>query len=334
MGEWARQNLSAGAARVGDLADMALEASAYVFGGYLVDPTAPLDPVTPVTTSRCALGVNVISNGGAAERFGQAGCRYFVVIDDFAGASLLKRKYSDATVMARRWFGGEIPSIERAYDRLNGADDPGLIYVGLNEADGLGQDGDALRRRADFDVKLAERIRSRSGARYAAGSFSMGSPDFTNEETCRIIRQAYAPAYNAGVIGLDMHLYSPALSHIDNDAELIWFERRWEFLFTHCGFDPRLRAIYCSETGLDEAAVGGFPAHHATQDQFRAWCARFIEIQNGPIVVNGTARPSPVCGAAIFQAGDSRTGSGGWGGYNIEDYLGSFASSGVDRAAG
>jgi hypothetical protein len=118
-----------------------------------------------------------------------------------------------------------------------------------------------------------------------------------------------------------MHLYSPTPAHIQDEGEWIWYERRWEFLFTKCGFDPRVRAIYCSETGLDEGGIGGFPQHASTQDQFRTWCARFIDAQTRPLVVAGQTFPSPALGGAIFQAGDSRTSSGGWGGYNIEGYV-------------
>lgn len=319
-GDWAAIALQAGGARVGDIGDMAAPAVAYVFAGYLVGEAPP----PPPPASKYALGVNVISNTGVAMRWAALGCRYFVIIDDFAAASELKRRFPDAVVMARRWFGNEIPSVDRAIDRLEGASDPGLIYTGINEGDGLGQSDDDLKRRAHFDVLLAERIRATTGARYAGGSFSMGAPDYTNDSVCQLMRSVYAPAYNAGVLGLDMHLYSPTPAHIQDEAEWIWYERRWEFLFTKCGFDPRVRAIYCSETGLDEGGIGGFPQHASTQEQFRSWCARFIDAQSRPLVVAGQSYPSPAIGGAIFQAGDSRTSSGGWAGYNIEGYVDTF----------
>jgi hypothetical protein len=291
-------------------------------GGVLPDqPPQPLDP-TIVSTGSFKLGINALTNTGLAMREADNGCKYFLIMDDFLGASELKQKHPDAVVMVRRWFGGGRPSVDNALNRLEGAANPNLVYIGTNEADQYGQEGKDLEERARFDVELARRIKEKSGATYAAGTISMGCPDFTNPKTCDIVREMYAPHYNSGLIGFDMHLYSPNMQHIDQPDEWQWFERRWEFLFTRCGFDPNVRAIYSSETGVDEGSVGGFSAHNATQEQFRYWCDKFTQVQQMPLIVNGQAYPSPVVGGAIFQLGGNNDPR--WRGYDIQDYLGEF----------
>jgi hypothetical protein len=288
---------------------------------------APINnPVNPVVTPPAQagtgykLGLNTLTNGGLARQEAERGCRYFLCMNDFTGASQLKRAFPDAIVMVRRFFNhGALPSADQIINGLEGATDKNLIYTGLNEADQIGQDGDALRKRALLDIEVAQRIRQGSGATYAAGTFSMGCPDFTNPETCQIIREIYAPAYNAGLIAIDMHLYSPNPQHIDQPNEWQWFERRWEFLFTKCGFDPKVRAILCSETGLDQGGVGGFKAHNTSQEQFRDWCEKYIALQNAPLDVDGVKYPSPILGGAIFQLGGNADPK--WDGYDVTNYL-------------
>ena len=321
---WASVALGAGGAPMRqESADS--PAIAYLFAEYLNLGGVLPDPPTPppvVGAGQFRLGINALSNTGLAMREADFGCKYFLIMDDFMGASELKAKHPDAVVMVRRYLGPGGPSPETMMQRLEGAANPGLVYIGTNEADQYGQDGDGLRERARFDIELAKRIKQASGAIYAAGTISMGCPDFTSQETCDIIREMYAPHYNSGLIGFDMHLYSPNVKHIDQPDEWQWFERRWEFLFTRCGFDPNVRAIYSSETGLDEGSIGGFPAHNTTQEQFHVWCVKYIEMQNRPLVVNGQAYPSPIIGGAIFQLGGNNDAR--WRGYDINDYLGEF----------
>jgi hypothetical protein len=275
---------------------------------------------TSPATATYRLGLNTLTNGGLARQEAERGCRYFLCMNDFTGASQLKRAFPDAIVMVRRFFDhGWLPSADQIINGLEGATDKNLIYTGLNEADQIGQDGDALRTRALLDIEVARRIRQGSGATYAAGTFSMGCPDFTNPQTCQIIREIYAPAYNAGLIAIDMHLYSPNPQHINQPNEWQWFERRWEFLFTRCGFDPKVRAIYCSETGLDQGGVGGFKAHNYSQEQFRDWCQKYIALQNAPMVVDGVKHLSPILGGAIFQLGGNADPK--WDGYDVTNYL-------------
>jgi hypothetical protein len=280
-------------------------------------------PTNPTPVSAFNLGLNVLGNVGAAMEEAARGCRHFLVMDSFVGASQLKQAYPDATVMVRRWLQSR-PTVEQMIGGLEGAGNKNLIYTGTNEADVMGQGGPGLVERAKFDIAVAQRIRQISGATYAAGTFSVGTPDFTNPAECDIIRSLYAPAYNSGLIAFDMHLYSPNMAHVSKPQEHIWFERRWEFLFTKCGFDPRIRAIYCSECGVDEGNVGGFKAHGISQAEFTAWCNAYVALQTAPLVVDGKSYPSPILGGAIFQLGGN--GDAKWDGYNVLGYLPSLRS--------
>ncbi len=292
--------------------------SVFVSATWLEFESEPLPEPGQPTHTTFKLGIHAMTNSTVAFEEARRGCKFFLCMDNFAGASQLKRAHPDAVVMVRRFFAhGVVPSVEQIINGLEGATDKNLIYTGLNEADQLGQDGNDLRRRAQIDLEVARRIKQGSGATYAAGTFSMGCPDFTNPETCQIIRELYAPAYNSGLIAFDMHLYSPNPQHIDQPNEWKWFERRWEFLFTRCGFDPTVRAIYCSECGLDQSGVGGFRAHGYSQEKFRDWCDKYIRLQSAPLVVDGKSYPSPIIGGAIFQASDHDR----WQGYEISNYL-------------
>ncbi|HEY3288833.1 MAG TPA: SH3 domain-containing protein [Anaerolineae bacterium] len=271
----------------------------------------------PVTTPNFHIGIHSMQNSRALDET-SVGCKY-VMCMNFSVAESVKLAHPDATVMVRYYWGTTVPTVDQALYVLGGGRNPGLVYTGLNEADALGQDGAGLRQRATFDVGMAQALRQISGATYAAGSFSMGTPDYTSQDTCDIIRQMYAPYYNNGILKMDMHLYSPTLAQIDDDSSLIWYERRWEFLFTKCGFDPTVKGIYCSETGVDQTGKGGFLGIGASQTQFQHWCQRFIEIQKRPLVVNGISYTSPFMGASIFQLGGN--GDPRWDPYDINSYL-------------
>lgn len=290
--------------------------------GYMYAPSLDFGPYSPLPPSPLAvtfrLGVHSMTNSRGVDEANN-GCKYVMMMNNLSAAAQLKQAHPDATTMVRYYFGTNVPSVDNALAALGGARNPGFVYTGLNEADALGQDGDALRQRATFDVAMAKAIKQISGATYAAGSFSMGCPDFTNQQTCDIIREYYAPYYNTGLLKLDMHLYSPTMLHIQDDSALIWYERRWEFLFIKCGFDPSVQGIYCSETGVDEGGRGGFPGHSASQADFNSWCTRFIEIQKRPLVVNSISYPSPIVGASIFQLGGN--GDPRWDVYDISGYL-------------
>jgi len=300
----------------------------------------------------------------------QAGIRSFLIMEGLLAAVEFKQKHPDAVVMYRRFLphGSGIPSVDLFSGETKMGN--GVVFVSpLNECGSYcyGSPGE-IEQRAKFDVAMGERCKTH-GTLYAAGGFSMGTPDFTNPAICDAMRRFYAPAYNAGIFALNMHLYSPNMGWIfgrnkainltdlvrnplDENGVLrlpvgrdghiatvdyggdraigegdqrIWFERRWEFLFTKCGFDPdpRLLGIYCDETGVDEGGVGGFPAHQAGNSEVNAWCREFIKVNSLPLTINGVTNSSPLRGAAIFQAGEKKN----WTGYNVEHWFGEIANA-------
>jgi len=298
----------------------------YVASQFLGDAPEP-EPIPQPTPGpsqgegSVRLGVNVLNrHEEVALPLAQRGCRFFMVLNNPGFASRIKNEYPDAVVMVRRHWNRQMPNVDAAIAGMDGCHDPRLIYTGVNEGDEVGQGTvEQIRQRAEFDLALAQKIKEISGATYAAGTFSMGTPDFTKSQICSAVQALYAPAYNSGLIWWDHHLYSPALDHIYQDSELQWFETRWQFLFTHCGFDPDSKSrVVCSETGEDEGGVGGFSGHGRNDDQVAAWGRRFIEVQSRPLVLGGVAYPSPFVGGAIFQVGNRED----WAGYNVEGLLG------------
>ena len=148
----------------------------------------------------------------------------------------------------------------------------------------------------------------------------MGTPDFTNPDVCAAIQGGYAEAYNAGMLHFDLHTFVPQMqgdNSLRGEGGRRWFARRWEFLFQRCGFDPQVRAIISSETGLDGA--GGFIKNRVSNDDFGAFCAQWIDLQGKPLVIDnkrdelarvGRVKPSrnegtwtsPFLGGSLFQA--------------------------------
>ena len=76
---------------------------------------------------------------------------------------------------------------------------------------------------------------------------------------------------------------------------------------------------YADETGLDEGGIGGFPAHGLGCEAIRQWGRAFVAAQRQGL----GAFPSPMKGAAIFQAGDT----GRWGGYNVQGCFDAIAKA-------
>lgn len=262
-----------------------------------INVTAP-----PIVSAR--IGVNCLFDGSAARDAYSRGCRFFLMMNDTDTANWLCQQ-PDVLVMYRQYF-DHAPSVQEAMTYLQAPRlHPLVIRTGINECEFI--DGNNIQSHAAFDIELAQALKSQdSRIRYAAGTYSMGTPDFTNPAICDAIRQYYAPAYNSGLIWWDHHLYSPNMGHVYQTNDVIWYETRWEMLFTKCGFDPTIAHIVSGETGMDEGGVGGFPAHNATPNDVVKWCNEFLEIQGQQFV-----------GGAIFQLGDTQR----WGGYNVASYL-------------
>jgi hypothetical protein len=136
------------------------------------------------------------------------------------------------------------------------------------------------------------------------------------------MRQGYAASYNAGLLGFDLHNYSyqrRRTNHPPADARIVgpeWFERRADWFFTRCGFDPRVRRIIASETGV-EAGHGGFNWANYTDQQYREWQSDVLAIMRAPLIVGGVSYPSPYEFATVFQFG----ANGNWQGYDVRRYL-------------
>jgi hypothetical protein len=122
---------------------------------------------------------------------------------------------------------------------------------------------------------------------------------------------------------MDLHNYSKSNPKNPKDYRYyapIWFERRWEFLFTKCGFNPAVRGIVSSEAGI-EAGAGGFKWAGFTAQEFEEWCRYYATLQTTPLIIQGTPYPSPFIASTLFQWGDTNSGSGGWAGYSLDDYV-------------
>lgn len=283
------------------------------FVKYAIGPvTPPPPPLPPPVTTRIQVGFNSLADHNAAVEAYNLGARFFCVMISTDTANWLVNQ-PGTTVLYREWWNKTLPSMEMAMSKLSVPRlDPRIIRIGINECEGI--DGNDIRLHAQWDIELATRLRAQ-GARYAAGTFPMGTPDHTNPRINDDIRQYYAPSYNSGLINWDAHLYSPNMGHIYNDIELVWYETRYQFLFTKCGFNPDSPShIYSTEFGLDEGGLGGFMAHRATGADVVKYCQRLHVIHLHPFV-----------GGAIFQLGNAEA----WQGYDMRPYVNDMAVADV-----
>ena len=274
-----------------------------------VAPKPEPQPVTP-TAQPIRLGYNCL-NAGLAMAKADAGCRFFM-LQDVGVARQIKRKYPDAVVMVR-WYHGQRVTPDDVIRGLSPSLDDELVFTGLNECDWLCYGTvDQLRERAALDVAVAQRIKERSPKSvYAAGTFSVGTPDFTSAGICEAVKQLYAPHYNGGLLSIDYHSYTPSLtSGFD-----IWYARRWQWLFDKCGFDVGSTSrIYSGETGVDDGRGRGFVGVGATQAQVNDWIIRFKALQSQPV----DGQPSPFVGGAVFCLGEN--GDKRWLPFKSDEY--------------
>lgn len=267
-----------------------------------ISPPAPGPTAAPASLDRRHVGVHLITNRGAAQSAYDAGARLLMFLGNKLEAVQFKMGHPDAIVVYRAWISNAWPTPEQMVSHLGPSpSDPPIVFVGLNENDSAGSDPAAIRARAKWDAEVAGRIKAiQPNAIYLGGSFAHGTPDITNSDVLQALREAYAPLYNAGLMGFDMHNYTKGWI---GQIAPIWFERRWEWLFTHAGFDPRIRNIWSTETGV-EAGSGGFgwgisngklPADALTQ-----WLYYHDNVQRAPLVVEGASYMSPYIAGAIF----------------------------------
>jgi hypothetical protein len=290
----------------------------------------PSPPATQIIASKL-FGVHELGGRNMAGDALAKGCKAVMCFESATGAAQLSMQYPDAIVMHRKYFKYQMPAAELLAQHginVNEVSASRAWYRGCNENDvqGIGSGAGDIRARAQFDVECATLLkRAAPNARWVAGGFAHGNPDFTNPDVCAAMQQYYAPHYNSGLFVYDVHNYTkPAPGASPKDFSTIapiWLKRSWEFLFTKCGFDPRVRAIVHSEAG-HECGFGGMNAAGFTVQEFSAWCDWTWMVQTAPLIISGVSYPSPVLCETGFQIGDENNGSGGWFGYSLFPYYG------------
>lgn len=295
---------------------------AYCFAAH----TEPVADPPPATLSEFRLGVHVINDFGAAETALAAGAPALTIMDGKLEAVQLARAYPQARIVYRRYLANSWPTPAEMVQLLGAySGDPPIAFVGLNEGDSAAETGSptGILKRAAWDVDVATRIKAiQPNATYYAGSYGHGNPDITRDDICAAMRQGYAAAYNSGLIGFDLHNYTfqkRRSAHPPGDARIIgpeWFERRADWFFTKCGFDPRVRRIIAAETGV-EAGHGGFNWANYTEQQYREWQSDVLAIMRAPLIVAGVSYPSPYEFATVYQFGANSR----WAGYDVRRYL-------------
>jgi len=286
----------------------------YMSLDYLKNISPPEPPV--VDTPKQKLGVHCISDYTAANFAAENGCSIITVLDNKDSARNLKNRYPNTDVIYRAWINFN-PSVEQTINALAIApNDPPFIFVGRNENDnGINDDYDGLRQRAEYDREVALAVKRLSpNSSYLAGSFSRGSVDITNPRIVEALKGFYAPLYNNGLFGWDWHNYTKntQLGSIDSK----WFETRYEWLFTICGFNPNIKNVWASETGVDIDGVGGFNQLDWTDAQFENWIIYYNALVSKPLIINGKTYSSPYRAGTIYQYGENTS----WKGYDTRRY--------------
>lgn len=283
----------------------------------IVEPHRAERPVD-VDDATIKIGVNVSTHERAAEDAYQRNCDFFVIMNGEVTARKIKAASPKAFVVQRLYTDTWTLSGSAYADRVPGRAD-GIVNEFINEADAWPYGTvKQLHDRIDQELKAADILTAR-GVAVGLGVFSMGCVDFTNDDICKEVAR-YAPYYNNNpLVYFAMHPYSPTKDHIWSDESLIWYERRWEYLFTKCRFNAAKKGLYFSEMGVDGAG-GGFPHWNFTDEEFRAWLRRWRAVQARPVVVDGVSYESPVIGGAIFIYGQGQDDR--WRTFDITNQIG------------
>ena len=275
------------------------------------------------------LGVNFINYGkalidgdnGADGAAYVSGCKSFLGIGAPVLLAQAKARHPEIIVINRamgtsaQLSGGQVASVV-------GGGPNGVIYLPYNEYDNFAgaTEVQTLKARCGQEQVFINAMLPK-GAMVSFGAWPMGCPNFNDPEVCAVIT-TMAPFYNNNPnVYVDMHLYSPDMKHIyrtDNDQ--VWYERRWEFLFTKCGFDPKAgQKVLSSETGVAISGQGGFASAKANADDFANWCNAWQSLQAKPLIINGASHPSPFLAANIFAYTAGTDPS--WLGYDVAQYF-------------
>lgn len=303
--------------------------------------------VTPApvpTRGRAGLGVHVLANGHSDDEanhpsaYGyawQRGCRVFTIMNDQDAAAQYAtgdpRKWTPDSnypfIMYRQYHDTNPWSAQQMIDQLGGLLAKGnnnVVITLANEWDngieGASSTKAGMKKFCQWTIDCLNKLKARGFTNVAWLTSSMGTPEFLSDDVCGVIKDMIAPLWNSGeLFWTDMHLYSPNKQHIQDDSGLIWYERRWEFLYTKCGFSPTAPGfIVSSETGLDEGGIGGYNAHGMSRDEVLAHCTRQLQVQQAPLVVNNVSYPSPFKAGTIYTGYDDDP-KWGWG-FGVKRY--------------
>jgi hypothetical protein len=271
------------------------------------------------------MGVNVLDNAQAAVQAVKQGYKLIACKDDIALARRLANNH--ISVLYRRTLPEQTPPPVR-YVRELGGDCPGVIYLGADGNDLTDGSVSGIFMRAEFDIETARLVcqKSNGRARYAAGGFMNGQLNFDDPAICNALHDAYAEAYNTGLVMFNVQIVLPSwegANSLWHDATLRQTARNWEYLFVRCGFDPRVRGIVCDRATL-QTTHGGFYGSGVTNEGMGSFCMRWREVQKRPLVIDNNADKwisanhipesyfegrwhSPFVGAAFYQLGNDHT---------------------------
>lgn len=292
---------------------------------------APVDPIAArvdAAPARYLLGIHELCCNGVQHSF-DAGCMAGMVYNNATGAIQLADASAERIVMARIYF--KEPIAPRELLKQHGINPDATTGTrawlrGINEYDvkGYGGSVEDIYRRAAFDRECATLLRKAApNAGWVAGGLPHGNYDFTKPEICAAVRDAYAADYNSGLYAaFDIHNYPKT----DVDAPKnfrkyapIWYARRADFLFTHCGFDPNRRRIVSSEYGI-EGPNGGLTHQGFNHTEFLDFCEWTLEVMTAPLVMpDGKQYPSPYIAQTFFQLYGEQQGR--WQGYEMNGYM-------------
>ena len=289
------------------------------------DPIAARVDANP---ARYLLGIHELCCNGVQHSF-DAGCMAGMVYNNAVGAIQLADANAERIVMSRIYFNQPITPRELLKQHgINPDSTSGTRgwFRGINEYDvkGYGGSVEDIYRRAAFDRECATILRKAApNAGWVAGGLPHGNYDFTKPEICAAVRDAYAADYNSGLYAaFDIHNYPKT----DVDAPKnfrkyapIWYARRADFLFTHCGFDPKRRRIVSSEYGI-EGPNGGLAHQGFNHSEFLDFCEWTLEVMTAPLVMpDGKQYPSPYIAQTFFQLYGEQQGR--WQGYEMNGYM-------------
>ncbi|MFZ1794494.1 MAG: SH3 domain-containing protein, partial [Anaerolineae bacterium] len=180
-------------------------AKGWVKSDYLAaNPTRP----APVEAAprKILVGVNVITDIGALAEAERAGCKFAMVMGANREAADFARNHPDGYCMLRADLGQGRWGADDFIRALGVSADmpPNLVLTLFNEADSWGSSPREMEERMRVEVEFVRKARAMEcKAVIALGTFSVGNPQFAlgapeYADTVRLIRQYYAPLWNAG----------------------------------------------------------------------------------------------------------------------------------------